>query len=68
MVCNAEMVTATICTSGQLGTAVTVTKAQFADMIVRRWVTEAIKRYRQQQEQATAAATVAAEPEPDVGN
>lgn len=68
MTCTQEMVDATICVSGQLGTAVAVTKTQFADMIVRRWVLAQLKAYRQQQEHAAAQAVVDTEAAPDVGN
>lgn len=68
MTCTAEMVSAAICTAPQLGTAVAVTKAQFTDMIVKRWVLAQLKAYRQQQEQTTATATVEAEAVPDIGN
>lgn len=68
MPCTAEMVTATICTAPQLGTAVAVTKAQFADMILRRWVLAQITRYRESQERATAQTMVDTEPVPDIGN
>lgn len=66
--CTQEMVNASICSAGQLGTSVAVTKAQFADMIHRRWVLEQIKQYRRLQERTAADVTVETEPAPDVGN
>ena len=68
MTCTPEMVTATICNSGQLGTPVAITKAQFADMLVRRYIMNELKRYREQQEHAVAQETVNTETPPDVGN
>ena len=66
--CTAEMVTAGICTGPQVGTLVTVTKAQFADLMVRRYILEVIKRYRTKLNLDAAQASSDAEAAPDIGN
>lgn len=66
--CIQEMVDIGVCSAGQLGTSVGITKAQFADMIVRRFVLAQIKQYRQQQEVAASLSIVAAEAAPNIGN
>jgi hypothetical protein len=62
------MVTAGICTSLQVGALVTITKAQFADLLVRRYILEVIKRYRTKLNLDAAQASSDAEAAPDIGN
>lgn len=62
-ICTQDMVAAGICTSGQLGTAVSVTKAQFADLQVRSFVRDTVRRYLRQQ----ANAATDAQADPDFG-
>lgn len=68
MTCTQEMVSVAICNSGQLGLPVPVTRVQFSDMMVRRWVLNQIAVYRSRQEHAAAQVTVDIETPPDVGN
>lgn len=65
--CTQEMVSAGICNSGQLGTSVAVTKAQFADMQVRFFVRDVVRRHRRTQAINSAAAAVEAQTDPDLG-
>lgn len=65
--CVQDMVAAGICTPGQLGTSVTVTKGQFADMQVRSFVRDTVRRYLLQQAVAAAAASSNAVADPDLG-
>lgn len=65
--CTADMVAAGICTSGQIGTSVAVTKAQFADMQVRSYVRDVVRRYLKQQALAAAAASSDSQADPDLG-
>lgn len=66
--CTSDMVAAGVCTSGQLGTLVTVTKAQFADLQVRSFVRDVMRRYLRQVAIANAAAAADAVSDPDIGN
>jgi hypothetical protein len=66
--CSPEMVDAGVCTVGQLGTLVPITKAQFADLQVRAFVMQTLDRYKDHQKHAAAQAEADAEPAPDVGN
>lgn len=66
--CTAEMVTAGICTSGQVGTLVPITKAQFADLRVRAFIMGKIRTYLKQQQITAAAAAADAAADPDIGN
>lgn len=66
--CTGEMVTAGICTSGQLGTQVAITKVQFTDLQIRAYVLSVVRRYRVQQAVAAAQTSVEAVADPDVGN
>lgn len=65
--CTQDMVTAGICTSGQLGASVTVTKAQFADMQVRFFVRDVVRRHRRSQAINSAAVAADALADPDLG-
>lgn len=66
--CTAEMVAAGICTSGQLGTQVAITKAQFSDLQVRAFVLSVVRRYRVQQAVAAAQSSAQSTADPDLGN
>lgn len=66
--CTADMVAAAICTPGQLGQLVPITKAQFADLQVRAYVMQTVTRYIHLVKQAEAEAAANAEPTPDIGN
>lgn len=66
--CTADMMAAAICTSGQLGQLVPITKAQFADLQVRAYVIQTVTRYIHLVKQAEAEAAANAEPTPDIGN
>lgn len=65
--CTAEMVAASICSSGQIGTSVAITKAQFADLQVRGFVMGTVRRYLKQQQIAAAQAAADAAADPDLG-
>lgn len=65
--CSVEMVAAGICTGGQIGALVAISKAQFADLQVRAFVLSVLRRYRRQQQIATAASAADAEADPDLG-
>lgn len=67
-VCTQDMVAAGVCTAPQIGTSVTVTKAQFADMQVRLFIKGVILRYRKQQSIDAASVAADAQPDPDIGN
>lgn len=66
--CTAEMVTAGICSAGQIGTSVAITKAQFADLQVRGYVMGIVRRYLKQQQVVAAQAAADAAADPDMGN
>ena len=66
--CTQDMVAAGICTSGQLGTSVAVTKAQFADLQVRMFIKNTMRRYLKQQSIDAAAIAADAQADPDIGN
>lgn len=66
--CTQDMVSAGICTSGQIGTSVAITKAQFADLQVRGFVRDTVRRYLKQQALAATAASSDAQADPDIGN
>lgn len=65
--CTQDMVAAGICSSGQIGVAVPVTKAQFADLQVRGFIRDTVRRYLRQQAIAAAAASSDAIADPDLG-
>lgn len=65
--CTQDMVNAGICTSGQLGTLVSISKAQFADLQVRSFVREVMRRYLRKQAIDAAAATADSTADPDMG-
>jgi hypothetical protein len=66
--CSPEMVGSGICTSGQIGTLVPITRVQFTDMKVRQFVLGTVRRYLKAQ--GVTAAQVAADlaSDPDIGN
>jgi len=66
--CTSEMVTGGVCSSGQIGTLVAITKAQFADIAVRRYVMETIRRYRAKLVLDAAQVATDTESAPDIGN
>jgi len=66
--CTSDMVLAGICTPGQLGTLVAITKAQFADLQVRAYVMSTVRRYLKAQGVASAVVTADAAADPDIGN
>lgn len=65
--CTAEIVAAGICSSGQIGTSVAITKAQFADLQIRDYVMTTVRRYLKQQKMAAAQAAADAAVDPDFG-
>lgn len=67
-VCTQDMVAAGICTAPQIGTLVSITKAQFADLQVRSFVRDTVRRYLKQQALAATAASSDAQADPDIGN
>lgn len=66
--CDTLMIDAGICTPGQAGQLVPITKAQFADIQVRNFVLQTVRAYDRQQKVAAAQSAADAEPNPDVGN
>jgi hypothetical protein len=68
MTCSSAFVSAGICSAGQVGTAVAVTKAQFADYVLRREIQQRIRRYREQSAFTSALVTAGAATEPDISN
>jgi hypothetical protein len=66
--CSSEMVGSGICTIGQIGTLVPITRIQFTDMKVRQFVLATVRRYLKAQ--GVTAAQVAADSasDPDIGN
>lgn len=65
--CSAEMVGSNICTAGQIGTLVLITRAQFVDMQVRQFVLSTVRRYLKQQQVAAAQVSADAASDPDIG-
>lgn len=65
--CTADMVAAGICNAGQIGTSVPITKAQFADLQVRNYVKEVMRRYLRQKAIEAAAVSAEAQADPDIG-
>lgn len=65
--CTAGMVSANICTAPQLGTQVSISKAQFADLQVRAFVLDTIKRHLKQLAISAAGASADAAADPDLG-
>lgn len=65
--CTSQLVTAGVCTSGQIGSMVPITKAQFADFMLRRILISIIREYKDQQAADAARATTQAAADPDVG-
>lgn len=66
--CTADMVSAGICTTPQIGSLVAITKAQFADLQVRAFVRDVMRRYLKQKGVDAAAAAADAAADPDIGN
>lgn len=65
--CTQDMISAGICSSGQIGTLVAVTRAQFADMQVKLFIRDTMRRYLKQQAVSSAAASSDALADPDLG-
>lgn len=65
--CNVDMIAAGICSAGQTGTLVPITKAQFADLQVRAYVREVMRRYLRQRAIEAAAISADTQPDPDIG-
>jgi hypothetical protein len=65
--CTTEMVQAAICSAGQIGAQVAITKAQFVDLSIRAYVLATVRRYRLNQAVAAAQATATSTSDPDVG-
>ena len=65
--CTPEMVSVGICTSGQIGTLVAITKAQFADLRIRAFIVETVRRYQKQQQVTAAQVAADAASDPDIG-
>lgn len=65
--CTQDMVTAGICSSGQIGTLVHITKAQFADLQVRAYLKDVIRRYLRQKAIEAAAVSADTSADPDLG-
>lgn len=66
--CTSEMVVAGVCSAGQIGALVPITKAQFADLQIRAYVMGTVRRYRKQQQVTAAQAAADAASDPDIGN
>lgn len=66
--CTAQMVSASICSQGQLGSLVPITKVQFADLQVRAFVMSTVRRYLAQQQLNAAQAAADSAADPDIGN
>lgn len=65
--CSPEMVGSGICTSGQIGTLVPITRVQFTDMKVRQFVLGTVRRYLKQQQVTAAQVSADAAADPDIG-
>ena len=65
--CSLEMVGSLICTSGQIGALVPITRVQFTDMKVRQFVLGTVRRYLKQQQVAAAQVSADAAADPDIG-
>lgn len=66
--CTQQMVNQGTCSSGQLGTVVAESKAQFADRKLREHILGVVARYQAATAIAAAEAAAAAETPPVVGN
>lgn len=66
--CSPEMVGSGICTSGQIGTLVPVTRVQFTDMKIRQFVLLTVRRYLKQQQVTAAQVSADTATDPDIGN
>ena len=66
--CTQRLVSAGVCSPPQLGTQVPITKAQFADVVIRQLLLAEVRRYRDQQAVAPALATSRATVDPDISN
>ena len=66
--CSKDMAQVGICTQAQIGTLVAITKAQFADLQVRLFIRDTMRRYLKQKsiEAASTASDLLADP--DIGN
>jgi len=65
--CTSEMVGSAICTAGQIGTLVPITKAQFVDMRVRQFILQKVRLYLKQQQVTAAQVAADAAADPDIG-
>lgn len=65
--CTQDMVAAGICSSGQIGTLVPITKAQFADLQVRSFVKDVMRRYLKKLAIDAAAVSADSTADPDIG-
>lgn len=65
--CTQDMVSAGICSSGQIGTLVPITKAQFADLQVRSFVKDVMRRYLKKLAIDAAAVSADSTADPDIG-
>jgi hypothetical protein len=67
--CTPDFVAVGVCSSGQLGTSVAITKAQFVDVTIRSWLLRSVViRWNLQVAQDAATATALAAADPDIGN
>lgn len=65
--CTSDMVTAGVCSAGQLGTPVPITKAQFGDLQVRAFVMRTVRQYLKNQQVLAAQTAADAAGDPDIG-
>jgi hypothetical protein len=67
--CTPDFVAVGICTAGQLGSSVAVTKGQFVDATIRSWLLRSVViRWNLQVAQDAATASALAAADPDIGN
>jgi len=67
--CTTDMVAVGVCTVGQLGAPVAITRAQFVDVTIRSWLLRSVViRWNLQLAQDAATASALAAADPDIGN
>jgi hypothetical protein len=66
--CSSEMVGSGICTVGQVGALVPITRVQFTDMKIRQFVLRKVRQYLKQQQITAAQVAADAASDPDIGN
>ena len=67
--CTTDMVAVGVCTVGQLGAPVAITRAQFVDVTIRSWLLRSVViRWNLQVAQDAATASALAAADPDIGN